>query len=53
MASIMSIALLLGAIVALMVIAMGFKKMKPKKNNAKGGTVAPIKAERAHFISQN
>ena len=53
MASIMSIALILGAVVALMVIVMGFKKMKPKKNDAKGMTAAPVKAERARFIAQN
>ena len=53
MASIMSIALILGAVVAVMVIIMGFKKMKPKRNDAKKGAATPVIAERARFISQN
>ena len=55
MASTLSIALLLGAIVAVMILVMGFKKMKPKRNADKavadnGGTAAPIKNERARFL---
>ena len=53
MASVMSIALLLGAIVAIMIITMGFKKMKSKKKVIKGGAAELIKTERAQFISQN
>ena len=46
----MSIAMLLGAIVAMMIVSMGFKKLKQRKNMVNKETVAPIKNERARFI---
>ena len=51
MVSMMSIAMIFGVIVAMMVISMGLKKLKQKKNSVNEETAAPIKNERARFIS--
>ena len=47
----MSLAMLFGVMIAAMVVIMGFKKMKRSKNKDETATVAPIKNERARFLS--